>query len=756
MKFHQFVVVTHRQAQGRLFRSRWQSVTPWKTYRDPSASSEQALKVTATNLSVFLLFISSLILSSAAQAQWASDSTTNTPVCTLSGSQHTAPKICSDGSDGAIIVWQDTRNGSSNIYAQRLDAEGVPHWTANGVRLCTPRGTNATQEDPIVASDGSGGAYVVWEDLRNTVNGIDLYGQHVRSDGTLAASDTGIAVCASRGDQTGTVICPDGAGGAFVTWTDDRPTSPSTYAPDIYMNRLSGGSATLGRTGSAVYTGPGIQRLPALVSDGAGGCYIAWEDGASLPYGIRANHVSAGGSLYWGANGFLVYRSECGSCFSANSSHVSIRLDEKQLMLAWEVSSVTGNGQNIMAARIRCNNAYDSTQVWGQAIEVTGDMPFDQMWPQIFSDDSATAIGSDNRGILVVFEYAWPGAADDWNITMIRMLGDGITQLPSPGTVYPLTQQPHGQVGFQAIPIDSASFLAAWNDARFSSGPDTCVYAQMMDKSGNRFFPSYKTRSTWGLPICHRTTTAKQVEIAPRTNGAIMAWTDYRAGTNQANIYAQVLFRDGSLPIELENFSATCPTRGEVELSWKTASEHSNAGFELERSPVTNGNEGAYATIASYQTESALRGAGTSSTEHDYAWVDRSVPPAIYDYRLVEVALDGRRTVHDAVQGNAGEGSGAQGWSLGPNQPNPFFESTTVPMTLPTSAIVNLVVYDVTGRTVAIPIANKLLPAGSQFVTLDANAFKAAAGTYFLRMTATDPTTGELLWQSAQPVMLAP
>jgi len=235
-----------------------------------------------------------------------------------------------------------------------------------------------------------------------------------------------------------------------------------------------------------------------------------------------------------------------------------------------------------------------------------------------------------------------------------------------------------------------------------------------------------------------------------------MAWTDYRAGTNQANIYAQVLFRDGSLPIELENFSATCPTRGEVELSWKTASEHSNAGFELERSPVTNGNEGAYATIASYQTESALRGAGTSSTEHDYAWVDRSVPPAIYDYRLVEVALDGSRTVHDAVQVNAGEGSGAQGWSLGPNQPNPFFESTTVPMTLPTSAIVNLVVYDVTGRTVAIPIANKLLPAGSQFVTLDANAFKAAAGTYFLRMTATDPTTGELLWQSAQPVMLAP
>lgn len=709
----------------------------------------------------FFIFLSSFFLLSTAGAQWASDSTTNTPVCTLSGSQHTSPKICSDDSDGAIIVWQDTRNATSNIYAQRLDATGMPLWTLNGIRVSTPRGTNATQIDPIITSDGSGGAYVVWEDSRNIGNGIDLYAQHILANGTFAGSDTGIAVCVAKGDQTSAVICSDGSGGAFVAWTDARPTNPSTYTPDLYMNRLSGASATLGRNGSAVITGVGTQRLPAISDDGSGGCYIAWEDGSSLPYAIRANHFSAGGSAYWGTRGFLVYQTSCGTCYPANSSHVSIRRDGKQLMLAWEVTSMTGNGQNIMAARLRCDNAYDSTQIWGEAIEVTGDMPFDQMWPQIFSDDSATMIGTDHRGILVPFEYAWPGASDDWNITMIRVTGDGITQLPSLGTIYPLTQQPHGQIPFQAIPIDSASFLAVWNDARFGSGPDTCIYAQIMDKSGNRYFPSYKTRSTWGQPICHRATTSKQVAIAPRNGGAIITWTDYRAGTNQANIYAQLLFRDGTLPIELENFSATCPTRGEVELSWKTASEHSNAGFELERSPVINGVDGNYSTIANYQTESALRGAGTSSTEHNYAWVDRSVPPALYAYRLVEVAFDGSRTVHDAVQVDAGKGEGTQGWSLGPNQPNPFFETTTVPMTLPTSAIVNVAVYDVTGRTIAIPIANKLLPAGTQLVTLDANSLQGpstmpVSGTYFLRVTATDPTTGELLWQSAEPVTLAP
>jgi|GEM_PF-1049711 len=694
-------------------------------------------------------------LAGQADAQWASDSTTNTPVCTLAGSQHNSPQICSDDSDGAIIVWQDSRNNAVNIYAQRLDATGKAMWTTNGIRVSTPKNTNANQQNPVITSDGSGGAYVVWQDLRNNTNGVDLYGQHIQNDGTLLAGDTGMVVCDAKGDQTGAVICSDGNGGAFVVWTDYRPRTPSNYAPDLFMNRLFGTSATLGRSGTAVNTSAGTQRYPSLCNDGSGGCYIAWEDGSSLPSEIRANHFSANGYPYWGTDGYLVYQLVCGTCYPGNSSHVSIRRDGQQLMLAWEVTSMNGNGQNIMASRIRCANAYDSTQIWNHAIDVTGDMPYDQVWPQIFSDDSAIAAGPEYRGVLVFFEYAWPGSQDNWDISMVRVLGDGNSLLPGAGTIYPVTAQPHGQVGFHSISVDS-SVLTVWNDARFSSNPDTAIYAQRMDKSGKRYFPNYRTNSTWGEPICHRSTTAKQVAIAPRTGGAIMAWTDYRAGTNQANIYAQLLFRNGTLPIELENFSATYAARSEVDLSWKTASEHSNAGFEIERTAVTNGSAGNYSTIASYQSESALRGAGTSSTEHDYAWVDRSVPAAVYDYRLVEVALDGSRTVHDAVRVDASEGVSSQGWSLGPNQPNPFFESTTVPMTLPTSAVVNLTVYDVTGRTIAIPIANKLLAAGTQFVTLDAHSLQATSGIYFLRMTATDPTTGELLWQAAQPVMLAP
>lgn len=69
--------------------------------------------------------------------------------------------------------------------------------------------------------------------------------------------------------------------------------------------------------------------------------------------------------------------------------------------------------------------------------------------------------------------------------------------------------------------------------------------------SWNRFFPTYRTNSTWGIPICHRTTASKQVAIAPRTDGAIIAWADYRAGATQANIYAQLLLTNGERSLDV-------------------------------------------------------------------------------------------------------------------------------------------------------------------------------------------------------------
>src|SRR5262249_28042537 len=91
--------------------------------------------------------------------------TNGNPVCTAPNTQE-GPAICSDGAGGAIIAWWDFRYGDYDIYAQRVGADGTMKWDADGVEICTEA---LTQDAPKIVPDGAGGAIITWEDFRNGV-----------------------------------------------------------------------------------------------------------------------------------------------------------------------------------------------------------------------------------------------------------------------------------------------------------------------------------------------------------------------------------------------------------------------------------------------------------------------------------------------------------------------------------------------------------------------------------------------------------
>src|SRR6185503_21223425 len=69
------------------------------------------------------------------------------------------PKAVPDGFGGAIMVWEDPRNGgTNNIFVQRVDAFGVAQWTPDGVAVT---GTNDDRA-PQLIGDGGGGAIITW------------------------------------------------------------------------------------------------------------------------------------------------------------------------------------------------------------------------------------------------------------------------------------------------------------------------------------------------------------------------------------------------------------------------------------------------------------------------------------------------------------------------------------------------------------------------------------------------------------------
>jgi hypothetical protein len=152
------------------------------------------------------------------------------PICTVVGDQG-GPQLTSDGSEGAIITWRDDRGATSDIYAQRIDANGNVVWTIDGVAVCT---VDQNQTTPQIVGDGFGGAMIVWADYRSGGN-WDVYAQRVEAHGDTVMPAGGEPICAQTSYQTSSQIVSDDSGGAIIAWLDSRN---GDY--DIYAQRITG------------------------------------------------------------------------------------------------------------------------------------------------------------------------------------------------------------------------------------------------------------------------------------------------------------------------------------------------------------------------------------------------------------------------------------------------------------------------------------------------------------------------------------
>jgi hypothetical protein len=211
-------------------------------------------------------------------------------ICTNSANQFEI-QIISDGTGGAIIVWTDERSGL-DIYAQRVGAAGVVQWTVDGIAICAHQNNQSTAQ---MTSDGAGGAIVAWEDFRN--GNQDIYAQRVDPEGTLLWDPDGVAISTATADQVELRMTSDGAGGAVITWHDCRDGKQ-----DIYGQRVtSSGVPQWAAGGVYVCTGAASEEYPAnswkAASDGAGGTIIAWNDFRNGNWDVYAQRVDSAGNV---------------------------------------------------------------------------------------------------------------------------------------------------------------------------------------------------------------------------------------------------------------------------------------------------------------------------------------------------------------------------------------------------------------------------------------------------------------------------
>ena len=213
------------------------------------------------------------------------------PVCTAPGNQ-SDPAVASEGGR-LLVAWEDARGASfGDIYAQELALNGTPLWAANGSPVCV---TSHNKAYPRIVSDGLGGAIVGWRD--HDPLGIlvdDHHAQRLDPSGNPLWAVNGLALCvAASVGQDEMEATSDQRDGAVFTWRDGR----SGTSTDLYAQRVSGAGLMLwGANGVAVTTAPNQQAYPAIVSDGAGGAVVTWWDQRGVDTDIYAQQVGATGS----------------------------------------------------------------------------------------------------------------------------------------------------------------------------------------------------------------------------------------------------------------------------------------------------------------------------------------------------------------------------------------------------------------------------------------------------------------------------
>lgn len=671
------------------------------------------------NKAEMLLFSSAGLLALAllgpcpAAASWPADPLVNVPLSTAAGDQ-VGPSIVSDGAGGAIVSWEDQRGGPNNtdIYVQLISADGTPQWAPDGVVLCAAAGNQSTAR---IASDGAGGAIVSWRDERTGITNASIYAQRISADGTVRWTADGVAVCTSTGNPYTPVIVSDGTSGAIVAWDDYRSL---VSASDIYAQRISAdGTPLWSADGVALCTAADDQRFPRIVTDGAGGAIVTWEDlrGGYNERDVYVRRISAEGTPLWTANGVAV-------CIAPGSNGNPIKYpmivsdDAGGAIVTWD-DARNGVDQDIYAQRI----STDGEPLWTVNGAALCTAPGFQQYPSLASDGAGGAIVTweDHRAIADVYAQRISAAGT------ALWAADGVALITAP----------------EAAPSHSAAIVSDEAGGAIVSMLDyhnpsvtSDIYVQRISADGAIQW------TTRGVAVC--TAAGGQGGeglISDGSGGAIAAWSDGRnsdgmggAATTRRpsersgsgiDVFAQRVQRNGELGgtvtgTILLRFEAV-PFDGAIVVCWELANSDRFTTVTPERSPRETGP---WTTVMGSRRENG----GLTEVE------DREVQPGDAPwYRLLAVSADGAQTHFGPVRPDAAMTAGL---ALSAPAPNPAAGPVRIEFFVASEAPVWLGVVDVSGREVAV-LAEGTYRAGRYFAAWDRSARSARvpAGLYFIR-----------------------
>lgn len=443
--------------------------------------------------------------------------------------------IISDSEGGCFVIWQDARNqiNIDQIYAQHFDSLGNPSWAIDGIPLSP---SNQLQSHMVAITDGQGGAFVVWRDLRDTSNtpsstGPDIWGQKIDKTGKLWGNGKGLVV--EPGEQGAPLIVTDDAGG-FIFSFEDGGNFPASRSEGYWMQRVStNGNAMWSSGGELVHKQTSTFSASidlALASDGQNGAVLMYNEAAFDPstgtniYGHRMNQS---GIRQWvpvadTIAGIIIERGYPVCVEPGSQTHPILHADEF--------------GNVVVSWQDKRNASWQYGALFAQRIKPDGSL----LWNATGVQVSPSGMGALNRfGMApdlhggVYFEYATSGHADH---DLMRHKLDGTPNWANPINI-------SNNMAYNS-PLEATSkggVALAWLATGINQpGSEDGIMAQVFDSTG-------AVLQNGGLLMSSYPEDKGPVAIELNTNNELFAvWIDYRRTNGQSGSNADAdLFVQG-------------------------------------------------------------------------------------------------------------------------------------------------------------------------------------------------------------------
>jgi hypothetical protein len=208
--------------------------------------------------------------------------------------------VCADGQGGTLVAMFDATASLLRVHVSRLAPDGTELWGDGGVAVPFDVYSDEQQDPVDVAPDGTGGAYVAFQEIWGTTHYLTL--AHFDNDGSLdwvmPKADFHY-----QGGALGLRVVAASGGEAILVWPDDPV---DTLAPEkLLAMRVDGTGATSWTV--AVNQTIDVFDSPSawdVSSDGMGGVLVAWNayDSVSTLH-AKIQRITAAGSVLWGSDG---------------------------------------------------------------------------------------------------------------------------------------------------------------------------------------------------------------------------------------------------------------------------------------------------------------------------------------------------------------------------------------------------------------------------------------------------------------------